>query len=326
MCQYDENDDDKYKYDVYNEDCLENRTHEENYITENDGKVKTEMYVPGTTYKELTIADEKASSDDHHPGFFQKASTKVLFAIAIILALIIGIILIYYIRHTICHIPREIREVDPPLSKDNPSTGITTPPHVPPQTPQKSQTPLQSTISSSSTLDDTQNTTNDDERITINYIDKYEGSSQESVSSSPRGRPPSLDDSTKNDPLHPRSPPEIQHPPPQSIPHDTSDDIVRPLLHMGSQNTNPEPLLPIQLPNTRDYYSPPRTIVVEPTLVHHGRQGSDTSYQHQHSPLSGNPRPDSSTLEAPTDSTGPPAPGIPPSRSQSRRGRSHRGQ
>ncbi|CAI2187320.1 19015_t:CDS:1 [Funneliformis geosporum] len=97
MCQYDENDD---KY-VYNEDCLENFTQEVNYIAENDGKVKTEKYVPGTTYKELTIADEKVSSNqsnDHHPGFFQKTSTKVFFTIAIIFALIIGIIIIYYIK------------------------------------------------------------------------------------------------------------------------------------------------------------------------------------------------------------------------------------
>ncbi|CAG8546043.1 3056_t:CDS:2 [Funneliformis caledonium] len=98
MCQYNENDDEKYKY-VYDEDCLEYFTPEEKYIPKvkghddnsskvNDENVKTESYVPGTTYQELSIADDQVSSDqsnDHHPGFFQKTSTKVLFGIAIIL-------------------------------------------------------------------------------------------------------------------------------------------------------------------------------------------------------------------------------------------------
>ncbi|CAG8546727.1 6997_t:CDS:1 [Funneliformis mosseae] len=184
MCQYNEDDDDKYKY-VYDEDCLEYFTHEEKYIPKvkghddnsskvNDENVETESYAPGTIYQELTIADDQVSShssnqsNDHHPGFFQKTSTIVFFVIAIILVLIIGIILTYFIdrkrRRKNRGPQNEIKTWKDPDSKnpfkpENPPiiiiksqetpTGTTTPVQVPHQPPPTSQTSRQPEVQES---------------------------------------------------------------------------------------------------------------------------------------------------------------------------------
>ncbi|CAG8546748.1 6998_t:CDS:2 [Funneliformis mosseae] len=151
--KYNENDDEKYKY-VYDEDCLEYFTPEEKYIPKvkghddnsskvNDENVKTESYVPGTTYQELTIADDQVSSDqsnDHHPGFFQKTSTKVLFGGKTFSDTSSSIFLEDPTLNITTTPQREINIMSQYIS----STGTTTPYQFPPQTPQTPQTPRRS--------------------------------------------------------------------------------------------------------------------------------------------------------------------------------------